>query len=115
MKELSSYEIVCAAADDKKAWNIAVLDIKDSSLMADYFVICSARNNRQTQSIADNIEEQMEKNGYPILHVEGYHEGKWILIDAGEVIAHVFVEQERQYYDLENLWADAPRIDYEGE
>ena len=115
MKELSSYEVVCAAADDNKAWNIAVLDIEDSSLMADYFVICSARNNRQTQSIADTIEEQMEKNGYPILHVEGYHEGKWILIDAGEVIAHVFVEQERQYYDLENLWADAPRIDYEGE
>lgn len=115
MKELSPYEIVCAAADDKKACDITVLDIKESSLMADYFVICSARNNRQTQSIADNIEEQMEQKGYPILHVEGYREGKWILIDAGEVIAHVFVEQERQYYDLENLWADAPRIDYEGE
>lgn len=115
MKELSPYEIVCAAADDKKAWDITVLDIKESSLMADYFVICSARNNRQTQSIADNIEEQMEQKGYPIPHVEGYREGKWILIDAGEVIAHVFVEQERQYYDLENLWADAPRIDYEGE
>ena len=115
MKELSPYEIVCAAADDKIAWVITVLVIKESSLMADYFVICSARNNRQTQSIADNIEEQMEQKGYPILHVEGYREGKWILIDAGEVIAHVFVEQERQYYDLENLWADAPRIDYEGE
>ena len=115
MKELSPYEIVCAAADYKKAWDITVLDIKEASLMADYFVICSARNNRQTQSIADNIEEQMEQKGYPILHVEGYREGKWILIDAGEVIAHVFVEQERQYYDLENLWADAPRIDYEGE
>ena len=115
MKDLSVYEIACAAADDKKAWDIVTLDMSDSSLMADYFVICSARNNRQTQSIADNIEEQMEQKGYPILHVEGYREGKWILIDAGEVIAHVFVEQERQYYDLENLWADAPRIDYEGE
>lgn len=115
MKELSPYEIVCAAADDKKAWDITVLDIKESSLMADYFVICSARNNRQSQSIADNIEEQMEKNGYDVRHVEGYREGKWILIDAGEVIAHVFVEQDRQYYDLENLWCDAPRIAYEGE
>ena len=57
MKDLSVYEIACAAADDKKAWDITVLDIKESSLMADYFVICSARNNRQTQSIADNIEE----------------------------------------------------------
>lgn len=114
-KELKSYEITCKAADDKKAWDIVTLDMSDSSLMADYFVICSARNNRQSQSIADNIEEQMEKNGYDVRHVEGYREGKWILIDAGEVIAHVFVEQDRQYYDLENLWCDAPRIAYEGE
>lgn len=114
-KELKSYEIACKAADDKKAWDIVTLDMSDSSLMADYFVICSARNNRQSQSIADNIEEQMEKNGYDVRHVEGYREGKWILIDAGEVIAHVFVEQDRQYYDLENLWCDAPRITYEGE
>ena len=96
-------------------YDIVTLDMSDSSLMADYFVICSARNNRQSQSIADNIEEQMEKNGYDVRHVEGYREGKWILIDAGEVIAHVFVEQDRQYYDLENLWCDAPRIAYEGE
>lgn len=114
-KELKRYEIACKAADDKKAWDIVTLDMSDSSLMADYFVICSARNNRQSQSIADNIEEQMEKNGYDVRHVEGYREGKWILIDAGEVIAHVFVEQDRQYYDLENLWCDAPRIAYEGE
>lgn len=114
-KELKSYEIAWKAADDKKAWDIVTLDMSDSSLMADYFVICSARNNRQSQSIADNIEEQMEKNGYDVRHVEGYREGKWILIDAGEVIAHVFVEQDRQYYDLENLWCDAPRIAYEGE
>lgn len=114
-KELKSYEIASKAAEDKKAWDLVTLDMSDSSLMADYFVICSARNNRQSQSIADNIEEQMEKNGYDVRHVEGYREGKWILIDAGEVIAHVFVEQDRQYYDLENLWCDAPRIAYEGE
>ena len=72
MKDLSVYEIACAAADDKKAWDITVLDIKESSLMADYFVICSARNNRQTQSIADNIERTDGKNGYPILQRRGY-------------------------------------------
>lgn len=84
-------------------------------MMADYFVICSARNNKQAQSIADNIEEEMEKHGYDVRHVEGYREGKWILIDAGEVVAHVFVEQDRSYYDLENLWCDAERIPFEGE
>lgn len=114
-KELKSYEIAMQAADDKKAWDIVTLDMQDSSLFADYFVLCSVRNNRQSQSVADNIEEQLEKAGYDVRHVEGYREGKWILIDAGEVIAHVFVEQERQYYDLENLWCDAPRIPYEGE
>ncbi|MCH4167181.1 MAG: ribosome silencing factor [Megasphaera sp.] len=113
--EMKSYEIAAQAASDKKAWNIVTLNMEESSMMADYFVICSARNNRQAQSIADNIEEQMEKHGYDISHVEGYRAGKWILIDAGEVIAHVFVEDDRNYYDLENLWRDAERIPFEGE
>lgn len=112
---LKSYEIAAKAADDKKSWDIVILNMETSSMMADYFVICSARNNRQAQSIADNIEEQMEKHGYDVRHVEGYREGKWILIDAGEVVAHVFVEQDRQYYDLENLWCDAERIPFAGE
>jgi ribosome-associated protein len=114
-KELKSYEIAAQAASDKKAWDIVTLNMEESSMMADYFVICSARNNRQTQSIADNIEEKMEENGYDIRHVEGYRAGKWILIDAGEVVAHVFVENDRQYYDLENLWCNAERIPFEGE
>lgn len=112
---LKSYEIAAKATDDKKGWDIVILNMETSSMMADYFVICSARNNRQAQSIADNIEEQMEKHGYDVRHVEGYREGKWILIDAGEVVAHVFVEQDRQYYDLENLWCDAERIPFAGE
>ena len=114
-RELKSYEIAAQAASDKKSWNIVILDMEQSSMMADYFVICSARNNKQAQSIADNIEEEMEKHGYDVRHVEGYREGKWILIDAGEVVAHVFVEQDRSYYDLENLWCDAERIPFEGE
>lgn len=114
-KELKGYEIAAQAALDKKSWNITILNMEESSMSADYFVICSARNNRQAQSIADNIEEEMEKHGYDIRHVEGYRSGKWILIDAGEVVAHVFSEDERSYYDLENLWCDAERIPFEGE
>ena len=90
-RELKSYEIAAQAASDKKSWNIVILDMEQSSMMADYFVICSARNNKQAQSIADNIEEEMEKHGYDVRHVEGNREGKWILIDAGEVATHVFV------------------------
>jgi len=89
--------------------------MEPASIMADYFVICSVRNNRMAQSVADNIEEQLEKAGYTVRHVEGYRSGRWILIDAGEIIAHVFVEQDRSYYELENLWSDAERIPFEGE
>lgn len=109
------YEIVAQAAYDKKAWDIVILDMKDASIMADTFVIASARNNRQAQSIADNIEEEMKKHGYDVLHEEGYRSGRWILIDVGSVIAHIFVEQDRQYYELENLWCGAERIPFEGE
>lgn len=109
------YAIVAQAAYDKKAWDIVILNMEDASIMADTFVIASARNTRQAQSIADNIEEEMKKQGYEILHVEGYRSGRWILIDAGSVVAHVFVEQDRQYYELETLWCDAERIPFEGE
>lgn len=109
------YEIAAQAAYDKKSWDIVILDMEQSSMMADYFVICSARNNRMAQSIADNVEEELEKNGYDVRHVEGYREGKWILVDAGEVIVHIFDDKDRQYYDLENLWCDAPRLPFEGE
>lgn len=108
------YEIAAQAAYDKKAWDIVILDMMPASIMADYFVICSTRNNRQAQSVADNIEEELEKNGYKVRHVEGYRSGRWILIDAGDVVAHVFVEKDRSYYELENLWCDADRIPFEG-
>jgi ribosome-associated protein len=114
-KEKTCYEIAAQAAYDKKGWDIVILDMMMASIMADYFVICSARNTRQAQSIADNVEEELEKNGYTVRHVEGYRSGRWILIDAGDVVTHVFVDQERSYYELENLWCDAPRIPFEGE
>ena len=111
----TSYEIAAQEAYDKKSWDISILNMEGSSMFADYFIICSARNNKQSQAIADAVEEALEANGYDVRHVEGYREGKWILVDAGEVITHIFVEQDRQYYDLENLWCDAQRIPFEGE
>ena len=111
----TSYEIAAQAAYDKKSWDISILNMEGSSMFADYFIICSARNNKQSPAIADAVEEALEANGYDVRHVEGYREGKWILVDAGEVITHIFVEQDRQYYDLENLWCDAQRIPFEGE
>lgn len=110
-----SYEIAAQAAYDKKGSAISILDMKNTSLMADYFVICSAKNIRQTQSIADNVEEKLKKNGYNVRHVEGYRSGRWILLDANEVIVHIFTDEDRSFYDLDNLWCDAERITFVGD
>ncbi|EFD94355.1 ribosome silencing factor [Megasphaera lornae] len=109
------YEIAAQAADEKKAWNITILNIEESSLMADYFVICSVRNERMARSVADAVEEALALQGHSVTHKEGYHTGKWILLDAGIVVIHIFVENERQYYGIEDLWGDAKRIPFAGE
>lgn len=83
--------------------------------MADYFVICSVRNERMARSVADAVEEALALQGHSVTHKEGYHTGKWILLDAGIVVIHIFVENERQYYGIEDLWGDAKRIPFAGE
>jgi ribosome-associated protein len=104
---------IATAADDKKARNIVILDIISISPVTDYFIICSAASDTQTKAIADNIEEKMKEKGVILLHKEGYKEGRWVLLDYGDCVAHVFVEEERQFYNLEKLWSDAEKIDFE--
>ncbi|MCX7694393.1 MULTISPECIES: ribosome silencing factor [Caloramator] len=97
-------------ASEKKARDIKILDVKGLSEIADYFVICSGTSTIQVKAIADEIEEKMAEKGYEINHKEGYNSGKWILLDYGEVIAHIFYEEDREFYDLERLWIDAEAI-----
>lgn len=103
---------VCAAAEDKKAEDIKVLDITGISPIADYFVICSGENSIQVRAIADEIEYKLSEKGYPLCHREGFESSSWILLDFGNVIVHVFRRQEREFYNLERLWADAQMMDY---
>ena len=103
--ELTSYELAAQAAVDKKAWDVTILNMEGTSLLADYFVLCTVRNERMARSVADEIEERLKTQGYTIAHTEGYRQGDWILLDAGEVIIHIFVEAQRTYYDLESLWS----------
>ena len=103
--------IAVHAAEDKKAIDTRVLDIRELSIIADYFVICSGRSVPQVQAIAENIQEQLKKEGLPITHLEGFREGTWVLLDYGDVIVHVFQEAERQFYKLERLWGDAPVVE----
>jgi ribosome-associated protein len=96
---------------DKKAMDVVVLDMADASSITDYFVICSGGSQRQVQAIADAIDEQLKQAGITSLGVEGYRGGHWILMDYGDVIVHIFSQETREFYDLERLWANAPKID----
>ena len=107
--ELKALE--CAkAAIDKKAENVKVLDLSGLSGFTDYFVIASGSSDRQVKAISDSIQFNMESTGREVLSVEGYADGRWVLMDCGDVIVHLFLDALREYYDLETLWADAPRL-----
>ncbi|GLB58278.1 ribosome silencing factor [Cytobacillus sp. NCCP-133] len=96
------------AADDKRAEDITVLNMKGISLISDYFVICHANSDKQVQAIAREMKEKSEEHGYIIKRMEGFDEAKWILVDMGDIVAHIFHRDERAYYNLERLWGDAP-------
>ncbi len=98
------------AALDKKAENLKLLDLSQISGFTDYFIICSGMSDRQVQSISDSITFQLREQGYKILSSEGHQEGRWVLLDFGDVVVHIFLDALREYYDLEHLWADAPKI-----
>lgn len=104
-------QLTVEAADDKRADDIVALNVAEVSLMADYFVILSADSKRQVQAIADNIVEFIRKAGSDVKSVEGRTAGEWVLIDAGDVIVHVFQKDARAHYNLEKLWSDAPLVD----
>lgn len=99
--------IAVEAAEEKKAYDITVLNIGSVSIVADYFVIVNGRSSIHTQSIAEEIEDTLEEVGLTPLRKEGFREGQWILLDYGDVVIHVFQESERRFYNLERLWGDA--------
>lgn len=114
--ELSSKEraILCAReAIGFKALDLVVLDVSRFSSFADFFIICSGKSGRQVQGIADNLENNLKSQGLKPIGTEGKREGHWVLMDYGDVIIHVFYEPVRYFYDLESLWSEAPRIEWE--
>ena len=105
-------ELIVAAAREHKAFDLALLDLVNLSSITDFFFICSCKSNRQVQAVADHIVESVKKKGgYNPLGVEGKNLGHWVLLDFGEVIAHVFYEPMRELYDLEGLWIEARHLD----
>lgn len=99
----------------KKAEGVTILELNSLTTIADYFVICSASNTPQIKSIVENIEKVLMEAGFRPLGIEGLAYACWVLLDYGDIIVHVFEENTRQYYNLEKLWLDAPRINVEDE
>lgn len=102
--------IKCAA--DKKAEKMAALDLRPIASFTEFFVICSAQNQRQVQAIADEISEQLKKQlKQSPVRVEGYSAAEWVLLDYGDFVFHIFDKDARDFYDLERLWRDAAKVD----
>ena len=106
-------QLVCRALDEKKGRDIKVIDIHDVSVIADYFVIASGSNQNQVHAMVDNVEEQLGRAGFEPKQVEGVRNSSWILMDYGDVIVHVFDEENRLFYDLERIWRDGKTLDME--
>ena len=103
-------ELVVKAADSKRAEDIVALDVQKVSLLADYFVICHGNSDKQVQAIANEIIDEAHKNQVEVKRVEGKETARWILIDLGDVVVHAFHGEEREFYNLEKLWSDAPLV-----
>lgn len=105
IKQLA-YNIV-ELIDDKKGLDISLLDVQKISSVSDYFIIASGSSSRQVMAIADHVEDGMEKEDYFLKHKEGHRDGKWVLLDFGDIVVHVFDKEQRDFYNLEKLWCDA--------
>lgn len=106
--------VAAGAADDKKARETLIIDVGDVFAVSDYFVITSGSNPRQVHAISDAIEEEVKKAGGPgPVRVEGLDQREWVLMDYGAFVVHVFHQEQRDFYQLERLWGDRPRIEWE--
>ena len=106
-------QIACKAIDDKKGQDIKIIDIQSVSVLADYFIIADGSNPNQVQAMADNVEEMLGKAGCECKQIEGYQTANWILMDYGDVVIHIFDEENRLFYDLERIWRDGKVVEKE--
>jgi ribosome-associated protein len=95
---------------EKKAYDVVLMDVSDTSSLADYFLLCTGRSDTQVQAITQSLEQNLAKHGVRVRSIEGYTSGQWVLIDFADVVVHVFLDAVREFYDLERLWARAPRV-----
>ena len=113
MQKLEPVLQAAAAASSKKAERIVILDVSQQLVITDHFVICSGNTERQVRTIADEVEKRLAEGGLKPYRREGKTEGRWVLLDYVDFVVHVFQAEDRDYYNLERLWADAPVVEFD--
>lgn len=111
MTSLEVSKLAAKALSSKKGLDIKVIKIEDISVLADYMVIATGTSSTQVKAMADNVEYELDNAGVSVSHIEGYRSNTWILMDYIDVIVHVFIDETREFYDLERLWKDGEEID----
>lgn len=110
METLLTADMICKFLSEKKANDIVKIYVADKTIIADYFVIASARSSTQVKALSEYIEEFVEKNGGEVRRTEGIAEGRWAVIDAGDIIVHIFNDEQRLFYHLERIWGDGEKF-----
>ena len=110
LSSLEMTKIAAKALDTRSGRDITVLKTRDVTVLADYFIICTANNATHIKTLTDEVERKLEEQGETVIHVEGYCSGGWALLDYGCLIIHLFTAENRQFYALERLWGDAPQV-----
>ena len=113
LDRLAKVTLIVEAALDRKVGDVVGLDVREISSFADTFIIATGTSDRHVRAVADSIEAALKAHGEPPMGIEGYDEGRWVLIDCDDTIVHIFQQEIRDHYDLERLWSDAPALELE--
>lgn len=108
--QLETVNTICKVLADKQAVDIKIIDVRGQSNITDYFVVCSGRSMPQVKALFEHLEEQLEKQGKFAIRKEGYTEGRWIAVDYGDIIVHIFHKETREIYSLDNLWNNGTNV-----
>ena len=113
LNRLAKVTLIVEAAQERKVNDVVGLDVREISSLADTFIIATGTSDRHVRAVADSIEAALKAHGEPPMGIEGYAEGRWVLIDCDDTIVHIFQQEIRDHYDLERLWSDAPALKLE--
>jgi ribosome-associated protein len=113
MESIKITEAILSALKERKAFDIVKINVEEKSSVADYFVVASARSSTQVKALAEHIEERLEKQGIRVIRREGISDARWVVLDFGDVIVHLFNDETRLFYHLERLWGEGEKIENE--